>query len=543
MFTRFVALGGLLLSVSTLAAPTVVLTAPIANSTHAAPATLALQAQVEPEAGRAIARVAFYANGAPVGETDTPPYRVSWSGVGLGFYNLYAIATDELGATAASPLVPVTVVWAPAPDIAISEPLTDVVFTAPAVITVKADVRPDHVAAGRMDFYANGVPIGSASVPPFHIVWENVPAGVYQLSAIVTDTYGSARASAAVQVIVAVPPTAVPVVAISSPADNAVFARHAPIPLSATASDSDGSIAMVEFLQGTVSLATVTQAPYAFTWTDATPGTYAIMARAVDNLGATTYSAPVAVTVQEAGQVYYIHPDHLNTPRAITDEANNVVWRWDSDAFGSAPPDEDPGATGVLFVFNPRFPGQYFDAETGLHYNYRRDYDPGTGRYMQSDPIGLEGGINTYAYVDGDPLSYVDPDGLQRQQRELPRRVQEHNDRADPHAQMRDEFARKALSDPYAPLPRIAQRPKPRCRMVCPSDRPASCTPDDVKPGFPKLSATGEVCKSICEMGPVFEAVPPKKPGQGQAGGSDWFKSAKDGVDALDFARSVKGVK
>ena len=73
---------------------------------------------------------------------------------------------------------------------------------------------------------------------------------------------------------------------------------------------------------------------------------------------------------------------------------------------------ENPSALGT-FNYNPRFPGQYYDKESALHYNYFRDgYNPKTGRYFQSDPIGLKGGINTYGYVGGNPLARFDRDGL-----------------------------------------------------------------------------------------------------------------------------------
>ncbi|KAF0813413.1 putative deoxyribonuclease RhsC [Andreprevotia sp. IGB-42] len=106
--------------------------------------------------------------------------------------------------------------------------------------------------------------------------------------------------------------------------------------------------------------------------------------------------------------------DQLGTPRQITDPASNaVVWRWDSEAFGNTQANQDPGNTGNQFVYNLRFPGQYYDAESGRHYNYFRDYDPQTGRYVQSDPIGLAGGsFSTYAYVNGNPIGINDPLGL-----------------------------------------------------------------------------------------------------------------------------------
>jgi RHS repeat-associated protein len=83
-----------------------------------------------------------------------------------------------------------------------------------------------------------------------------------------------------------------------------------------------------------------------------------------------------------------------------------VVWSQRQKAFGEMVVDTTSTATNQL-----RFPGQYFDAETGTHYNYFRDYDPASGRYVQSDPIGLRGGINTYAYVEGNPFRYSDPTG------------------------------------------------------------------------------------------------------------------------------------
>jgi RHS repeat-associated protein len=110
--------------------------------------------------------------------------------------------------------------------------------------------------------------------------------------------------------------------------------------------------------------------------------------------------------------LHYLHTDHLGTPRRATDSTGTVVWSWDSDAFGSTAANEDPDGDGVAAVVNLRFPGQVYDDETALHYNYFRYYDPSTGRYITSDPIGLRGGLNTYGYVGGNPVNLMDPYGL-----------------------------------------------------------------------------------------------------------------------------------
>jgi RHS repeat-associated protein len=113
--------------------------------------------------------------------------------------------------------------------------------------------------------------------------------------------------------------------------------------------------------------------------------------------------------------VYYIESDHLGTPRQVIFPDNDeAVWRWDliNNPFGESAPDTDPDGDSTDFVFNLRFPGQQYDAESGLHYNYFRDYEPGTGRYLQSDPIGLSGGLATFGYAQSQPLNYLDTHGL-----------------------------------------------------------------------------------------------------------------------------------
>jgi RHS repeat-associated protein len=103
---------------------------------------------------------------------------------------------------------------------------------------------------------------------------------------------------------------------------------------------------------------------------------------------------------------YFYHLDHLGTPQVMTDSEQAVVWQASYAPFGQATMSTEQIDNDL------RFPGQYFDQESGLHYNYYRYYDPVTGRYITSDPIGLEGGLNTYAYVGGNPSNNVDPQGL-----------------------------------------------------------------------------------------------------------------------------------
>ena len=139
-----------------------------------------------------------------------------------------------------------------------------------------------------------------------------------------------------------------------------------------------------------------------------------------------TANGPMPIAAVIKGQTYAVHSDHLNTPRKLTQADGQVVWQWAYSAFGDEQPTTaakrftsemttpSTGSTSIADVtFNLRYPGQYFDKESNLYYNYFRTYAPDMGRYTQGDPIGLDGGWNRYAYVAGNPLSFVDPEGLQ----------------------------------------------------------------------------------------------------------------------------------
>jgi len=119
-------------------------------------------------------------------------------------------------------------------------------------------------------------------------------------------------------------------------------------------------------------------------------------------------------TIAPDASIYWHHNDHLGTPQAMTDSTGKVVWTMSQTPFGIATANEDPDGDGIKVTNNFRFPGQYFDAETGVNYNYFRTYVPAFGRYTQHDPIGLNGGPNPFGYVGGNPVNWIDPWGLYR---------------------------------------------------------------------------------------------------------------------------------
>ncbi|MDP4076703.1 RHS repeat-associated core domain-containing protein [Acidovorax sp. A1169] len=138
-----------------------------------------------------------------------------------------------------------------------------------------------------------------------------------------------------------------------------------------------------------------------------------------------TANGPLPIAAIVNGVAYAVHSDHLNTPRKLTQPDGQVAWQWAYSAFGDEQPtlgskrftnettSPTTGSTPIPEVtFNLRYPGQYYDKESNLHYNYFRSYSAERGRYTQADPIGLDGGFNRFGYVNGNSLVYADPKGL-----------------------------------------------------------------------------------------------------------------------------------
>lgn len=411
------------------ALPTVNLTSPANNSTINAGTAITLNATAADSDGT-IAKVEFFSGTTLIGTVlagsagDTATgYTFSWSNAPAGTVQLTAVATDNQGSSTISASTTLTV--NALPTIAITSPTNNATVAAGSPITLNASATDADGTIAKVEFFNGATLIGTVLTGSagnagsgYTMSWANAPTGTVQLTARATDNKGSSTTSATTTLNVNVLPT----ISLTSPANNAKVTVGTAIAFNATAADTDGTIAKVEFFNGNTLLGTVlsggngnTGTAYTFSWTNAPLGTFQLTARATDNAGGTVTTANTTVTVAEVEQVmYFIHADHLGTPRAITRPSDNaIVWKWEnSDPFGANAPNEDPANTGTAFKYNLRFPGQYYDQETQTHYNWNRDYDPATGRYMQSDPLGLYADINTFTYVGQSPLRFIDPTGL-----------------------------------------------------------------------------------------------------------------------------------
>jgi acid phosphatase type 7 len=197
-----------------------------------------------------------------------------------------------------------------APTVTLTAPANGASFTAPATIAMTATAGDNDGNVSKVEFFNGATLLATDTTAPYEFLWANVPAGSYTITAKATDDKGASRTSSGASVTVRAP-NVPPTVSLSSPTNASSFTAPAAITLAATAADSDGTVARVEFFHGNTLIATDTTAPYAFTWNNVAAGSYSITARATDNSGAVTTSAAATVTVNAA-------PPNVSPTVAIT---------------------------------------------------------------------------------------------------------------------------------------------------------------------------------------------------------------------------------
>jgi hypothetical protein len=280
--------------------PVVSLTSPVSGSQFTASASISATAQAS-ESGGSISKVVLYL-GAQSQTRLTAPYTATWQNVPAGSYQMYAVATDGAGASKTSAAVTVNVTNPNAPPaVALTAPANGATFVAPATIKLTANASDSDGTVSRVDFYAGATLVGSATAAPFSATWSSVPVGSYSFTAVATDNAGASTRSAAVGATIAPAATAVPVVSLISPANGSHFAAPAAITATAQASEAGGTISSVTlFLVGSDVPKTVATAPYSATWQNMPAGTYAMYALATDQAGVTTKSATISITLDTA---------------------------------------------------------------------------------------------------------------------------------------------------------------------------------------------------------------------------------------------------
>ncbi|SHM59784.1 chitinase [Chitinophaga jiangningensis] len=277
--------------------PTVQITSPANNATFAGPVNIAITAAASDSDG-VVSSVAFYNGSTLLGTVNSAPFTYTWNGVTAGSYALKAIATDNKNASTTSPVINITVTGAAnkPPVVSITAPANNATYTAPASITISAAASDSDGVVKSVAFYRGTTLLGTDTTAPYSYSWTGAAAGGYTLTARATDNLGAVKTSDTVHVTVN-PANVFPTVSITTPANNTTYTAPAAVTIAATAADSDGSIKWVQFYNGTALLNTDSVAPYTYTWNNVGAGTYALTAKATDNLNAVTTSATVNITV------------------------------------------------------------------------------------------------------------------------------------------------------------------------------------------------------------------------------------------------------
>ncbi len=278
--------------------PTVTITSPKANSSFSTP-DVQLTASAS-DADGTISKVDFYNGNTLITTENDAPYDWTWKNVPVGNYTITAKATDNSGNVTTSSAVSFTVGAAgKSPTVTITSPIIAATYSAPASVRLTANASATVGSITKVEFFSGSTLIATEKVKPYDWTWQNVPAGTYSITAKATDNSGNVTTSVAVPFSVAgVGKTSSgPTVNITSPKVNASYNGPISVYLAASATTANGSIAKVEFYNGKKLLTIERYAPFDFNWQNVQPGSYVITAKATDNSGNVSTSAPVTISV------------------------------------------------------------------------------------------------------------------------------------------------------------------------------------------------------------------------------------------------------
>jgi hypothetical protein len=283
-------------NISVITGPSCTIVAP-ADGTQVDPGSDMLIEADAQDSGGTITQVEFFINGTSVGTTPVAPYQYVWTLIPAGRHTITAQAHNDLGLI--SPMSsPVHIIANRPPDVTLTSPADGATFAAGDDVPLAATATDPDGSIAAVRFYVDGVQVGSATAVPYEVVWSTGGAGQYSVYATAEDDLGGISTSAVVSISVAAP-NQLPVVSLTSPADGTTYTtpNTVSVPLAATATDPDGSIAAVRFYGNGTLIGTVSAAPYTYTWAGVGLGVYQLTATATDNRGGTSTSTPVTVTV------------------------------------------------------------------------------------------------------------------------------------------------------------------------------------------------------------------------------------------------------
>lgn len=322
-------------------APTVKLTSPANNAVlNAGNITLTATAS-DPDG--AVTKVEFFNGTTKLGEDLSSPYSFTWSNVKPGTYTLTARATDNKSTSATSTAVTITVEQPnKAPSISITSPANNANFTQGANVTIQANASDSDGAISKVEFFNGTTKLGEDLSSPYSFTWTNVPAGNHTITAKATDNKSATTTSQAITISVSAA-NKLPLVQLTSPAQNAKFEQGATINLTASASDSDGTITKVEFFNGTTRLGQDTSSPYSYAWTNVPAGTHTLTAKATDNRSGVTTSNAITITVTTPNKAPVVK---------ITSPANNTVFNEGQSISIAATATDSDGQIAKVEFFN-----------------------------------------------------------------------------------------------------------------------------------------------------------------------------------------------